>query len=187
MKNFIIVIVIMGMAGCASYVENERIRIDSGYDRSSITSQVEPLLLAADLQVHYIYNSINTRTNFFNNFSESIRPAVSDYFAPEHFDEKINEFSNVYPDGKIIILGDVLDVSCDWEIERFLSLMENKKNWVLAPGNHDFIFLGTHEKKERTKDWLSACAEKNKDDGRFNKVEFIFTYLEALSNQSEIR
>lgn len=185
MNKFVIITIIMCVIGCASYVENERATIDSGYDRNSLKSEVEPLLLAADLQVHYAYNSINTRTNFFDDFSESIRPAASDYFAPGHFKRKINEFKKIYPDGKMIILGDVLDVSCDWESDKFLSLMKKSNNWVLVPGNHDFIFLGTHEKKERSQDWINACSEKNKIDGRFNKVEFIFTYLETLASQSE--
>lgn len=187
MKIITMMLIIMCMAGCSSYMENKRYTINSEYDVDSFQSDVEPILLTADLQVHYIYSSNNTRTNFFNSFSESIRPSVSDYFAPEHFKKKINEFKEVYPEGKIIILGDVLNMSCDWELEKFMSLMKNNKNWVLAPGNHDFIFLGAHEKKERTKDWIKACAEENREDGRFNKVEFIFSYLEMLANQSKIQ
>ena len=176
----------LDLVGCASYTEIKRTKIDSNFESNPLKSETSPVLLAADLQVHYIYNSINSRNNFINGFSESIRPSATDYFAPANFKNKLEEFREIYPDSKILILGDVLDVSCDWEFDKFTSLMKNTPNWVLAPGNHDFIFLGTHEKKERTNEWIKACRHKEISDGRFNKVEFIFKYLETLAQQSQL-
>lgn len=181
-----ILIILVVISGCTSSIEVERVIVDSNYTKEKGNTLSPPLLIAADLQIHFIYNSINTRNNFFNYFSESIRPVAADIFAPDHFDTKIQDFQESFPNGKLILLGDVLDVSCDWESEKFFNMMKGKANWVLAPGNHDFIFLGTHENKERTTDWVNGCEETGKGDRRFNKVEFIFTYLEALAEQETV-
>jgi hypothetical protein len=185
MRLFQIILIISLISGCTGSVQNIRPKIVSDSIKTEF-SDIPPVLLAADLQIHYLYNSINTRKNLYDSFSESIRPSIADYLAPVHFNRIIDEYRQTFPTGKVVILGDVLDVSCDWEANKFLNMMKDKTNWVLAPGNHDFIFLGTHEKKERTKDWLKACEQKGEKDGRFNKVEFIFSYLEALAEQSKI-
>jgi len=65
-------------------------------------------------------------------------------------------------------------------------MMKNKPNWVMVPGNHDFNYLGSYEKGSVSNIWKSACQEKENTDGRYNKAEFIFAYLEALSAQSEL-
>lgn len=174
------------LAGCSSFNFLERKLVSQSDLIDPKFTDSEPVLITADLQIHFVYNPINTRSNFFNRFSESIRPIASDLFSPDHFDFTIDKFQRVHPKGKVIILGDVLDVSCDWEANKFFSIMKNKPNWVMAPGNHDFIFLGTHEKNERSKHWLKGCAENKGHDGRFNKAEYIFTYLEALANQAEL-
>ncbi len=185
-KIFVLVALLSIQLGCSSYIKHDRNIVDSSFIHKVNTRNSSPVLITADLQTHFLYNSIDTRNNFINGFSESIRPAAADLFAPDNFFNTINEYKKSFPLGKTIILGDVLDVSCDWEANKFFKAMNKQSNWVLAPGNHDFIFLGTHEKEERVNDWKKGCAEKNKHDGRFNKVEFIFTYLEALSTQAKL-
>lgn len=140
----------------------------------------DSILLTADLQLHYLYGYVPTRFAISNKISPSIRPIASDLYAPLNFNNIIKSYQNKISNGKVIILGDAIDISCDWEASRFFNLMEDKINWVLAPGNHDSVYVGSNEKKSREE---SCFTEKG--GGNFEKNKFILLYLNALAKQGE--
>lgn len=101
----------------------------------------------------------------------------------------------------VVVLGDVMDVSCHTEWQRVRPLlMEGRQPVLIAPGNHDGFYMGNYSPQTSgygvligQRGWDARCERGGRyPDGRptkdgdptksfMDKSEFIAAYLQALA------
>ena len=145
-----------------------------------ITSR--PVLLIADCQVHNLYSKSLPERNLSAEAAAgtAIRPPQLDLFSPEVLSWIVR---NGAPEAVAILhLGDALDLGCEGEFDTFLEVMSGAgKPWFMAPGNHDFFYLGTYD-PQNTGVWEDACHGAGR---MLTKDLFIRLYVAALLAQDD--
>jgi 3',5'-cyclic AMP phosphodiesterase CpdA len=83
--------------------------------------------------------------------------------------------------GLVLHLGDVSNVACTNEFDRFLAVMEaSRRPWVLAPGNHDAFMMGNYAAESAlASGWAMECSRGERGDETMNKHRLLLRYLDA--------
>jgi hypothetical protein len=95
----------------------------------------------ADNQLHNVLGSpYFPQTDVADRFVRvAVRPVQLNLFGQDLFARAIA----MVPAGVAIVhLGDGLDAACTGELTQFLEVLQRHRPWVMAPGNHDFNFMG---------------------------------------------
>lgn len=152
-------------------------------------------LLVADNQEHESAGG--------NDLSKSgpVRDRSPSYRSPEQmlYGRSILErVLRMHRDLPVVFLGDVLDVSCASEFERFAETLRRlDRPWVIAPGNHDGFFMGVSLPSQWRRQvglglraWDTRCTRQRDLVGKktaeqhamaFTKQHYIDAYLRLLA------
>lgn len=168
------------------------------YVHSNKVNNELPFLFFADNQTNNILiNPTIFRTLLTDQFvSVAIRPPRLDLFSPDMFESIIRGPGR----GKFLIhLGDGLNTACQNEWRTFSSRIRPLKNgkkefngWVMAPGNHDFFYLGNtsaggsrFERNIFEKMWFESCYDVGFPAIKSNDLPTIKNYI--MTKDSFIR
>ena len=140
------------------------------------------VLVVADCQIHNLYSQALPDRNLSVEAvaTTAIRPPQLDLFADEVLEWILKHGA---PEAEVVLhLGDALDIGCESEFRTFLQTMKNTgKPWFMAPGNHDFYYLGSYDPQDLEL-WQSACYPSGET---LPKDRFIRLYVEALLGQDD--
>ena len=174
--------------------------------KTTVMNDPFDIVFVADNQFNnYLASNGVLRNLAADNFiSVALRPPALDLFAPDLFRLALKNHSNKR---YIVHLGDALNISCDFEFDRFqdvLKIQENSpygyKGFVMLPGNHDHIFIGNTvgsnfvKKSYFRKAWAKGCniesfpikAPKDISRDIMHKSKFVQRYLDLLYRQGKI-
>lgn len=132
-------------------------------------------VVMADNQIHHLFGDpywMRSRS-VDRVVSVAIRPPQLDLFAPDLLRWVLSQESSA---GKPVLhLGDALDIACEGELDMFFTQMRHASaGWFMAPGNHDFYFVGNGHVSEGN-NWARACTRAG---GPLTKDEFILRYID---------
>ncbi len=142
------------------------------------------VVLVADNQLHHLYGQpVWIRSGLTNRVvSVAIRPVQLDLWGPDLLEHLLETYTRK---NLAIHLGDALDVGCSVEWDQFVAIMSNAgRGWVMAPGNHDFNYVGNgHFSLDQ---WQRACATADGSGTPLTKDRFVVEYLRAVSAQGHL-
>ncbi len=195
MRIFQIIFLSLFLLSC-SFIETTINKNNKRFIRTKsfpIIEKSRPILFVADNQFHNIYTDASVFGLRISDIVSrvAIRPAALNLYSPNLFSYILrnNQSRNV------IHLGDALNVGCKSEWKEFVSVMDNSvlKQWVMAPGNHDFYFYGItsggwlHDIFRST--WADGCIGHDPNDNqdrRFSKNQFLDEYIDHLKQKNII-
>lgn len=162
MRRLLLPFAIISLYGCTTI---DRLRTDD-----AMTPLTAPVTFVGDTQEHEIGGLPSRAINGFVDAMNpvTIRPPQQALFGRQYF-QKIAKDSESRP---LIHLGDVLDISCLSEWNRYESIFKSMKQpWAIAPGNHDGIMHGIfnvrdnkHKKLAGAFAWDIECRQFDQND-----------------------
>ncbi|HEY3493381.1 MAG TPA: hypothetical protein VGK73_01795, partial [Polyangiaceae bacterium] len=171
--------------GCAGAADSLPLTYDLPATEPAADELSLDVLLVADNQAQFLYgNPVWLRKGLLDKFvSTGIRSPSLDLYGQDLL-ASILEKEAGEQRGKVAIhLGDALNISCGWEMERFQRTMGTaRRPWFVALGNHDGFYYGsgrTGPGSSQT-EWDAACFGGG---GALNKTAAIERYLASLVEQ----
>ncbi|HWP05517.1 MAG TPA: metallophosphoesterase [Polyangiaceae bacterium] len=143
------------------------------------------VLLVADNQTQYLYGKpIWLRKGLFDKVAVTgIRSPELDLYGQDLLGWILDKEAGVRRGTVSIHLGDALNLSCTWEMDRFTRTMSAAKHpWFMALGNHDGYFFGSGRTGPGSSqaEWDAGCA---KGGGPITKTQVIERYFGLLVAQ----
>ena len=183
-------------------IQKKKVEIYNGVGKIG-EAEILPVLFMADSQFSNEYAEPTfIGSNLADKAAESAtRPPQLYIFLQDLHYKILREHS---PDKYIIHLGDAINIGCRNEWDDFKLAMKSSesrplqhKGWVMAPGNHDFLYfgnsLGSRFKFKLTvaRAWMEACFDETYDPKNTDYTEdlimtkpfFINEYLDILIEQ----
>ena len=179
MKKIIFVCLLIFTSGCST----KTTKIEDDSKPISVSEKSPDIYFIADNQFHIVDGRAYPVENYLSDkvSGVAVRPPQTTVFGPyayEAFLEGLDQSS------LLIHLGDVADVSCPQELDRFFIAMKKYVGpWVFVPGNHDGFYTGNSQyKSNNTGEWDHACLGK-----RLDKSDAIISYLSNRFGKSLVR
>jgi hypothetical protein len=154
-----------------------------GYDPTAGNPlKTRKALLVADCQINNLFCRPLPERNLSAEAAAetAIRPPQLDMFSADVMRWILKNGS---PDADVVLhLGDALNLATTGEFDRFLEIMETStRPWFMAPGNHDFFYLGIYAPQDEQ--MLADAAYASGEP--LVKDQFIRLYVAALLRQTE--
>jgi hypothetical protein len=143
------------------------------------------VLLVADNQAQYLYgNPVWLRKGLLDKaVATGIRSPSLDLYGQDLLSAILEKEAGEKRGNVTIHLGDALNISCGWEMDRFARVMSAaKRPWFMAIGNHDGFYYGSGRTGPGSSqsEWDAACYGGG---GALKKNVVITRYLGLLAEQ----